>query len=62
MFTATELQIAKLLLNGGSVADIGIQRRQSDDTIRWHVRNMMAKVGARSLADLHRMLALLIPM
>lgn len=62
MFTATELQIAKLLLNGDSVADIGIRRRQSDDTIRWHVRNMMAKVGARSLADLHRMLALLIPM
>lgn len=61
LLTATEKQIAHCLLCGDRVADIARARRQSIQTIRWHMRNMISKTGSRNLTDLHRILALLLP-
>lgn len=62
LLTAAERDVAYQMLCGDSVADIASQRRQSTETIRWHIRNMIEKAGARNLADLHRILALLLPL
>lgn len=62
ILTSTEKQIAHELLNGESVTGIAHSRRQSEETIRWHVRNMIAKTGSRNLADLTRTLSLLLPL
>lgn len=61
MLTPTEKQVAWHFLNGDSIEATARTRRQSAETIRWHVRNMIAKTGARNLADLCRILALLLP-
>lgn len=60
--TPTERDIAYGLLNGDSVASIARSNRKSVETVRWHVRNMIAKTGARNLADLTRILSLLLPL
>lgn len=60
--TPVERKVAVDLANGWSVAGIAEERNLSIETVRWHVRNMIAKLGARNLADLERILALLLPL
>jgi len=62
VLTPTERQVASQLLCGDTVVSIARHRRQSAETIRWHIRNMIEKTGAKNLADLHRILALLLPL
>lgn len=57
-FTNTEREIAGELLNGATPAAIARSRRNSVATVRWHLDNMMARTGARSLMDLVRILSL----
>jgi DNA-binding CsgD family transcriptional regulator len=59
--TKMERCIALDLANGGNVSAIAETRVVSVATVRWHVRNLIEKMGARSLADLQRILALLLP-
>lgn len=59
--TTTERKIAVDLANGWGVTTIADERRLSLETVRWHVRNLIDKLGARNLADLQRTLALLLP-
>jgi DNA-binding CsgD family transcriptional regulator len=61
LLTPTEREIASQLLCGDSVEAVARHRRLSTETVRWHIRNMIGKTGARNLADLHRILALLLP-
>jgi DNA-binding CsgD family transcriptional regulator len=62
LLTPTEREIASQLLCGDSVEAVARHRRLSTETVRWHIRNMIGKTGARNLADLHRILALLLPL
>lgn len=60
--TQAELAIANSLASGERVEDIAESRQLTVQTVRWHVRNLIEKIGARSLADLIRTLSLLLPL
>lgn len=62
ILSPAEKEIALCLLNGDSIAKISRTNRKSEETIRWHVRNMIEKTGCRNLADLTRTLSLLLPL
>jgi PAS domain S-box-containing protein len=47
-----ELQIVRLIAHGDSGPEIAAELHIAHDTVRTHVRNAMAKVGARSRAHL----------
>lgn len=55
-FTRTETQIAQLLLNGLSVADIANQRTTTLETARWQIKSLMQKTHTNSQAELTRLL------
>ncbi|MXO97330.1 alpha/beta fold hydrolase [Erythrobacter aquimaris] len=57
-FTLAELQIAKLLVEGKSPADVAVQRGTGVQTVRTQIKAMVAKAGAQSLIDLVRLLSL----
>lgn len=56
-----ERTVLDALVRGRSVESIAILSDRSIDTVRWHVRNMIQKTGAASLADLIRIGTLLAP-
>jgi DNA-binding CsgD family transcriptional regulator len=54
--TPTERQVVLQLLEGEPIEAIARQRRITRNTCRTHVKRVFAKVGARSQADLVRVL------
>lgn len=60
-FTPVEHAITSSLVNGQSIEDIARDRKASVQTIRWHLRNMSAKVGEHGVKGLTRLLTLLLP-
>ena len=50
--SARELEIVRLIARGESGPEIAAELHIAHDTVRTHVRNAMAKVGARSRAHL----------
>jgi DNA-binding CsgD family transcriptional regulator len=47
-----ELEVVRMVAEGGTAAEIGDELRLSHHTVRTHVRNAMDKLGARSRAHL----------
>lgn len=60
-FTSVERDILGALADGLSIQHIARATDRSPATIRWHVKNMLAKSGLHSLADLCRFAAMLMP-
>ncbi|MBI1393133.1 MAG: hypothetical protein GC152_10375 [Alphaproteobacteria bacterium] len=60
--TETERRLLAMLVMGKSIDDIAIEAGRSVQTVRWHVRNLIDKLGARSLADLVRTGAMIMPL
>ncbi len=50
--TPTEIEIFSHLANGNSARSIANIAGKSDATVRWHIRNILAKCGARSQKEL----------
>ena len=61
LFSRTEKEVLAALANGHSVGAIADASARSIATVRWHVKKMLTKTGARSIGDLTRMSALLAP-
>ena len=59
--TPTERTIFAAFVDGDDIATIALRMRRSIETVRWHVRNLFAKLGVNSQADLVRLGALLLP-
>lgn len=57
--TLTETQLAQLILQGLTIADISAMRRTSLETIRWQLKQIMHKTQTHSQAELTRLLLLL---
>jgi len=57
--TSTEAQLAQLILQGLTVADISQLRHTSLETIRWQLKQIMHKTQTHSQAELTRLLLLL---
>jgi DNA-binding CsgD family transcriptional regulator len=60
--TRVERRMATDLVSGMSVSAIAEARNLSVQTVRWHTKNLIEKIGAQSLSDLQRILALLLPL
>jgi DNA-binding CsgD family transcriptional regulator len=60
-FTAAEARVANALLGGQSVEDIARQGQVRCDTIRAHVKRMLAKTGSRRQSDLQKLLVKALP-
>lgn len=60
-FTQTEARVANLLLTGRSSEDIAIDWNVRSDTVRAHVKRMLAKTGTRNQGDLQKLLLRLVP-
>ncbi|MCY3822328.1 MAG: LuxR C-terminal-related transcriptional regulator [Nitrospinae bacterium] len=54
--TEMESQVAMMLAEGMSVGNIAVATDRKESTIRWHVRNMFAKLGLSRQTDLVRLL------
>jgi DNA-binding CsgD family transcriptional regulator len=59
--TASEREVADLLVNGASVHDIAEQRGNTVETVRSHLKNIRSKTGACSQLELLRMAAKVTP-
>lgn len=59
--TEGERTLLAAFVRGETVETVAAATGRSVGTVRWHVRNMIAKTGAQSLADLTRIAALLAP-
>ncbi len=59
--TPTERTIFAAFVDGHDVPAIAARMSRSVETVRWHVRNLFAKLGVNSQADLARLGALLLP-
>lgn len=55
-FTRTETQIAQLLLNGMSLAQIAASRHTSLETVRWQIKSLLQKTNTKSQAEIIRLL------
>jgi DNA-binding CsgD family transcriptional regulator len=55
-FTRTETQIAQLLLNGLSLAQISASRHTSLETVRWQIKSLLQKTNTKSQAEIIRLL------
>lgn len=55
-FTRTETQIAQLLLNGMSLAQIAASRHTSIETVRWQIKSLLQKSNTKSQAEIIRLL------
>lgn len=53
--TRTESQVAALLAEGRTVAEIVASTGRKESTVRWHVRNLHSKLGVHRQADLVRL-------
>ena len=56
-FTPRQREVLDLMLLGRSVGDIGAALRISKGTAKFHVANVLDKLGAESRVDLLRLLA-----
>jgi DNA-binding CsgD family transcriptional regulator len=59
--TPTERAVLSAFVDGKDIASIASEMRRSIETVRWHVRNLFAKLGVNSQADLTRLGSLLLP-
>jgi DNA-binding NarL/FixJ family response regulator len=59
--TPTERAVLSAFVDGKDVACIASDMQRSIETVRWHVRNLFAKLGVNSQADLTRLGSLLLP-
>ena len=48
-------------VDGKDIAGIASEMQRSIETVRWHVRNLFAKQGVNSQAELTRLGSLLLP-
>lgn len=55
-FTRTETQIAQLLLNGMSLAQIAASRHTSIETVRWQIKSLLQKTNTKSQAEIIKLL------
>lgn len=60
-FTAAEARVANALLAGQSVEDIANESSVRRDTVRAHVKRMLAKTGSRRQSDLQKLLVKALP-
>jgi DNA-binding CsgD family transcriptional regulator len=60
-FTAAESRVANALLAGQSVEDISVAASVRRDTVRAHVKRMLAKTGSRRQSDLQKLLVKALP-
>ena len=60
-FTAAEARVANALLAGGSVEEIASSTSVRRDTVRAHVKRMLAKTGTRRQSDLQKLLVKALP-
>ena len=60
--TVTEARVAKMIAAGSTVEEVAQATTTATSSVRTHVRRLLAKAGARSLADLARRLAGLVPL
>ena len=56
-----EKDVLSALVNGESVSNIAGATHRSVATVRWHVKKLLLKTGARSIGDLTRIGSLLAP-
>jgi DNA-binding CsgD family transcriptional regulator len=59
--TPTERTVLSAFVDGKDIACIAGEMQRSIETVRWHVRNLFAKLGVNSQADLTRLGSLLLP-
>ena len=60
-FTAAESRVANALLAGQSVEEISQASQVRRDTVRAHVKRMLAKTGSRRQSDLQKLLVKALP-
>jgi DNA-binding CsgD family transcriptional regulator len=60
-FTAAETRVANALLAGRSVDEIAAASQVRRDTVRAHVKRLLAKTGTRKQSDLQRILVKAVP-
>lgn len=60
-FTSVEREILRALVDGQTIRQIARATGRSEATLRWHVRNILEKTGLKSMTDLARFAALLLP-
>jgi DNA-binding CsgD family transcriptional regulator/PAS domain-containing protein len=60
-FTAAEARVANALLVGQTVEDISRETDVRCDTVRSHVKRMLAKTGTRRQGDLQKLLVMALP-
>lgn len=61
-FTQAEREILLLLVQGLSTDQIASRTGRKPSTIRWHIRSLIEKLHARSISDVVRIGALLLPL
>ena len=59
--TVTERSVLAAFVDGKDIASIAGEMQRSVETVRWHVRNLFAKLGVNSQAELTRLGSLLLP-
>ena len=57
--TMTEGELIADLLAGLTVHEIALQSERSVSTVRWHIKNILGKIGVSRLDDLYRIAGLL---
>lgn len=60
-FTRTEARVANALLAGRSSEDVAVAWEVRSDTVRAHVKRMLAKTGTRNQGELQKLLLRLLP-
>jgi len=60
--TPTEREILTALAGGETVESLASRQERSAHTLRWHVKNIIAKTGSASLTDAVRLASLLVPL
>lgn len=62
LLTPTEREILVALAGGHTVESLSRSQDRSIQTLRWHIKNIIAKTGSSSLTDAIRMASLLVPL
>lgn len=60
--TPTEREILTALSGGETVESLAAKQGRSAHTLRWHVKNIIAKTGSASLTDAVRLAGLMLPL
>lgn len=53
--TPTECRVATALATGMTVREIAVSTGRSENTVRWHVKNLHSKLGVHRQADVVRL-------